>query len=334
MLESASCCSLLVVLFNALGTVKAFKLIRDISIKCFWQTSGQDAASQQFKDLCCDKQTNIVIEAALKNSKSNLYKRIFNEIATFIVDLSKHSLGNYVVQQLISSCPDEEIALNLFRTLKDHLSSIMKSGYCNIFNRLLQLCGKFPSLQPEMYAAILDVFQCKNGEANIFKLLSYFIPSNEFRSIDEEVLKFTASASVSIQHLFNWTGKSLDQLLRSFLKCEDEFFVQASCDKSMSYAIEAFFQSQTVDDDVKTKVLNEKLLPSLNTIAKSIHGSFLVENLVKTSNSDNKLEIMKHLVSCKSDLQTTKSGFIVTKTLFLDLFARNSGQWLIRMHSK
>ena len=329
MLASASCCSLLVSLFNALGSIKSLKLVSEIFRKLF-----PNQATESFKDFCMDKQTNVVVEAAIRNSSKILFSTIFQLVSPFIAEMSKHSAGNFVVQQLLLRCRVTSVSSELFNSLKDHLLDIMESGNFNVFNNLLHLCTRYPSLQSEMYSKMLELFQCTNGKSNIFVLLSYYVTSKEYESKDTRSFAFKPAAAVSVQHMFNWESEPLELWLHEFSKCESKFFIKACCDKNMSYAIEAFFRSQTISDESKQKILLQKILPNLKTIAMNNCGSFLVESMVKNSDTDAKHKIMDALVLHKDELQKSHSGFIITQKLWLSLYESRKSQWAIRLHSK
>ncbi|XP_067650762.1 nucleolar protein 9-like [Haliotis asinina] len=274
--------------------------------------------------------------------EGKVYKAIFKgRLLSYAVDRS----ANYILQTLIDRVTDKELFEEIFDELMKYVEDILAMHHVGLLSKLASGCERNCTRQDGFVRALMEAFHCATPDSRqtalaplLLSLSTYEVFYKEEDSEQENEVK-TSSSSANPQQLttVNYHGSVLMQNLLKFrkpklvvtslLELKPAELKLVASDRCGSHVLDIFFESETVEEKMKSSLL-QKMKGLFLDISCDRNGSRTLESIWKNCSAQQKVVIAEELSKHADRLHSNKFGHFVYRNLAISQFQTHRKLWM------
>ena len=284
-----------------------------------------------------DQMGSHLLETIICAGNETLLDEIYCKcIKKYLLPLSLHEIGNYIVQTYLRSIKIEKQAMEVCHKLLKYVEDILAAGSMGVVIQVAEAIAKFKLLDLEesfinTISQSLHIPDAKKTKAHLVRLLLCLLTFDVLYSsdkdkgtekVDDSESKESGSSGMLTKELINIHGVNLTKalfsfnnnscVLKSFLKLTRDELLLLCFHCSGSFCVEAFFQSAEIPLESKDKCFSI-LKDHVIKLASDKFGSRVLDKVwMHTDKSIQKI-ISKDLNEAKHVLERNMYGRIILR---------------------
>lgn len=249
------------------------------------------------------------LEAACKVSNELYVKAYQSFIRGDTNSLIADKSGNFVVQSLISFCPNESLLLVILDEIAGQFTVKDRMGI--IFKVLDWPVRRGRAFEPAMHF--------------FFDSLKLKTPSERQSAV---TLLKDSKLGLSILSLFpKYPSEHCKHIVDGFLDLEPSELSRLATDRTAAHTIESFISAtNNIGAKARNRIIR-KLVPFSADLAIDSSGSFVIETAFKAASIDIKMAIAANLASSRKRLEESKFGKFILRKCAIEDFERRQDEW-------
>ncbi|QSL66814.1 hypothetical protein MERGE_001201 [Pneumocystis wakefieldiae] len=284
-----------------------------------------------------------IIEFSSKEILSKLYVIYFKDK---VLRISKHPIGNYVLQKFIEKINNYQILNEIVEKIVIHFKELIDIGHIGILVSLINVCCQITSIVTKLLDALKECFGGSETHVknNIFPLILNLDPRNENNSIetfekelnngDHKVDQIKIQGAHLIKSLFNLPYEMYYFLIESFLLQNKKAILYYATNKIGSCIVETILKLPSLSSCDRRKLLNN-FFESFTHLSCDPFGSHIVDACLYTSIGLNNYRerIANELLESRDTIEDNYYGKRVWKNWHMNLFKNKYSKWKENINS-
>ncbi|EMR08787.1 hypothetical protein PNEG_02957 [Pneumocystis murina B123] len=284
-----------------------------------------------------------IIEFSSKEILSKLYVIYFKDK---ILRVSKHPIGNYVLQKFIEKNNNYKILNEITEEIVMHFKELIDIGHIGILVSLINVCSQITLISTKLLNVLKECFggsetHIKN---NIFPLILNLDPRNENNSMknfekelnnDNRIVdQIKVQGAHLIKSLFSLPYEMYYFLIESFLLQNKKVILYYATNKIGSCIVETILKLPPLLASDRRKLLNN-FFESYAYLSCDPFGSHIVDACLYTSIGLNSYRerIANELLKSREIIEDNYYGKRVWKNWHINLFENKYSEWKKNINS-
>ncbi|CAD1480154.1 unnamed protein product [Heterotrigona itama] len=303
--------------------------IKKITNECFKPKKEE----QQLPNIFQRESSVRLLEACLSVASPKCWYTMYEEYFSHNLKQLLLMRGtNFSVQRLFDHCNVKEHFEQLFEEIHSYFPDILDRGYTGVLVSVANACLKLQTKQGAFVTELLNVLDCEAKNEEQHRILACIISLKKFENCETSEAKtrndsrclISLHGSLIVQAILKF-NKPI-KMVNSLLETNEEKIVQIFEDPKGSRIVDAFMDSKYVGEKSREK-LAKKLKGYWSQLAKSTHGSRILDRIWVWASINQRTLIMEELAEVGESLRSTMSGQIMYNKLNVPLFVRNRNDW-------